>query len=74
MVAWYVGTEWLTQFAGQVNISVTEWLTQFAGQVNISVLHFAGLALLLLVIIVCIVVLRAWRIANENPVKSIKSE
>ena len=48
MVAWYVGTEWLTQFA--------------------------GLALLLLVIIVCIVVLRAWRIANENPVKSIKSE
>lgn len=59
MVAWYVGTEWLTQFAGQVNISV---------------LHFAELALLLLVIIVCIVVLRAWRIANENPVKSIKSE
>ena len=59
MVAWSVGTEWLTQFAGQVNISV---------------LHFAGLALLLLVIIVCIVVLRAWRIANENPVKSIKSE
>lgn len=59
MVAWYVGTEWLTQFAGQVNISV---------------LHFVGLALLLLAIIVCIVVLRAWRIANENPVKSIKSE
>ena len=52
----------------------TEWLTQFAGQVNISVLHFVGLALLLLAIIVCIVVLRAWRIANENPVKSIKSE
>ena len=59
MVAWYVGTEWLAQFAGQVNISV---------------LHFVGLALLLLAIIVCIVVLRAWRIANENPVKSIKSE
>lgn len=45
-----------------------------SGSRSFSVLHFAGLALLLLVIIVCIVVLRAWRIANENPVKSIKSE
>ena len=59
VVAWYVGTEWLTQFAGQVSISL---------------LHFVGLAVLLLVVIVCIVVLKAWRIANENPVKSIKSE
>ena len=59
VVAWYVGTEWLTQFAGQVSISP---------------LHFVGLAVLLLVVIVCIVVVKAWRIANENPVKSIKSE
>ena len=59
VVAWYVGTEWLTQFAGQVSISP---------------LHFVGLAVLLLVFIVCIVVVKAWRIANENPVKSIKSE
>ena len=59
VVAWYVGTEWLTQFAGQVSISP---------------LHFVGLAILLLVVIVCIVVVKAWRIANENPVKSIKSE
>ena len=59
VVAWYVGTEWLTQFAGQVSISP---------------LHFVGLAVLLLVIIVCIVVVKAWHIANENPVESIKSE
>ena len=59
VVAWYVGTEWLTQFAGQVSISP---------------LHFVGLAVLLLVIIVCIVVVKAWHIANENPVKSIKRE
>ena len=58
-VAWYVGTEWLTQFAGQVSIS--PW-------------HFVGLAVLLLVVIVCIVVLKAWHIANENPVESIKAE
>ena len=59
VVAWYVGTEWLTQFAGQVSIS--PW-------------HFVGLAVLLLVVIVCIVVLKAWHIANENPVESIKAE
>ena len=58
-VAWYVGTEWLTQFAGQVSIS--PW-------------HFVGLAVLLLVVIVCIVVLKAWHIAGENPVESIKAE
>ena len=58
-VAWYVGTEWLTQFAGQVSISP---------------LHFVGLAVLLLVVIVCIVVLKAWHIAGENPVESIKAE
>ena len=59
VVAWYVGTEWLTQFAGQVSIS--PW-------------HFVGLAVLLLVVIVCIVVLKAWHIAGENPVESIKAE
>ena len=58
-VAWYVGTEWLTQFAGQVSIS--PW-------------HFVGLAVLLLVVIVCIVVLKAWHIAGENPVESTKAE
>lgn len=59
LVAWYVGTEWLTQFAGQVSIGVG---------------HFVLLALVLLAFILCIVVVKAWRIANENPVKSIKSE
>ena len=59
VVAWYVGTEWLTQFAGQVSISP---------------LHFIVLALALLVIIVLIVVVKAWHIANENPVDSLKTE
>lgn len=58
-VAWYVGMEWLTQFAARVDIGI---------------LHFVGLAVLLLVLIVCIVVLKAWHIANENPVESIKNE
>lgn len=57
--AWYVGTEWLTQFAGHVNVGL---------------LHFLGLALLLLAVIVGIVILKAWHIAGENPVESIKTE
>ena len=59
VAAWYVGTEWLTQFAGHVNVGL---------------LHFLGLALLLLAVIVGIVVLKAWHIAGENPVESIKTE
>ena len=59
VVAWYVGTEWLTQFAGQV--SLHPW-------------HFVLLALGLLALVVCIVVLKAWRIAGENPVESLKTE
>ncbi len=59
VVAWYVGTEWVAQFAGQAGVSP---------------LHFAGLAVVLLALIVCIVVARAWRIAGENPVESIKAE
>ena len=58
-VAWYVGTEWLTQFAGQAEVSV---------------LHCVLLAVVLLVLIVVIVILKAWSIANENPVESIKTE
>ena len=58
-VAWYVGTEWLAQFAEEV--SLHPW-------------HFVLLALGLLVLVVCIVVLKAWRIAGENPVESLKTE
>jgi putative ABC transport system permease protein len=35
---------------------------------------FVLLAVGLLVLIVLLVILKAWRIANENPVQSIKSE
>ena len=59
VVAWFVGTEWLAQFAGQV--SLHPW-------------HFVLLALGLLALVVCIVILKAWRIAGENPVESLKTE
>lgn len=50
------------------------WLDQFAEQIDLNPLLFVGIALLTLILIVVCVLLRAWRIANENPVKSIKSE
>lgn len=50
------------------------WLDQFAEQIYLNPLLFAGTALFVLLLIVVCVVMKAWHIANENPVKSIKSE
>ena len=50
------------------------WLEQFADSVLPSPVWFVLLALLLLALIVLLVIFKAWRIANENPVQSIKSE
>ena len=50
------------------------YISQFAGQVAISPWQFLALACILLALIVLVVVAKAWRIANENPVESIKSE
>ena len=58
-VSWWVGTVWLGQFVEQITVNP---------------LMFVGITLLILVFIVGTVVCRAWHIANENPVLSIKSE
>lgn len=50
------------------------WLEQFAEQIDMNPLLFVGTAFLVLLMIVVCVVLRAWNIANENPVNSIKAE
>lgn len=50
------------------------WMEQFADSAMLSPLWFVLLFAVLLVLIVLTVVLRAWRIANENPVLSLKSE
>ena len=50
------------------------WLEQFAETIELNPLLFAGMALGVIALVVACVVIRAWRIANENPVKSIKSE
>jgi putative ABC transport system permease protein len=50
------------------------WLDQFAEQIELNPLLFIGTALSVQSLIIVCVILRAWRIANENPVNSIKSE
>lgn len=50
------------------------WLSQFAEHIRLHPLLFAGTALFILLLAVVCVVLKAWRIARENPVNSIKAE
>lgn len=50
------------------------WLDSFAEQVDVGFGTFGVVIILLLIIIAVCIVWRTWRIANENPVKSIKSE
>lgn len=57
--AWYVGRLWLDRFQVEIPLSWPVYLIS---------------ALVVLVIIVACVVTKAWRIANENPVLSLKAE
>lgn len=50
------------------------WLEQFADSKLLSPLWFIALGIGVLLLIILCVVLRAWHIANENPVNSIKNE
>lgn len=50
------------------------WMEQFPDSALLSVGWYVLLGCVLLTLIVMVVVVKAWRIANENPVKSIKSE
>ena len=57
--AWYVGGLWMEQFAVTVGSLVP---------------YYICVVIVVLILIVGCVISRTWRIANENPVKSIKSE
>lgn len=67
IIAIVIGTA-VSYFAGQA------WLDQFAEQIDMNIFLFVGTALFVLIVIVICVVLKAWHIANENPVNSIKAE
>ena len=57
--AWFIGDKWIGQFSD--SRFPDSWV-------------FVVTALFVLLIIIGCVILKVWRIANENPVKSIKSE
>lgn len=59
LVSWYVNGMWMEQFATQVPLT---WVV------------YVLIALVILIIIVACVIWKSWKIANENPVNSIKSE
>lgn len=50
------------------------WIEQFAESVNFPVWAYVVIAIMVQLLIIGCVVFKVWRIANENPVKSIKSE
>lgn len=60
-----------TVLSGYVN---NLWINAFTAQVSMSVTAYLGIGLAVLAVIISCVLIKAWRIANENPVKSIKSE
>lgn len=51
-----------------------KWLEQFADAISPNPLLFVTVALSVLLIILSAIIVRAWKVANENPVSSIKSE
>ena len=59
LASWYVNSLWMDMFTSQASMSVVVYI-------------LIGLAVL--AVIMGCVLGKAWRIANENPVKSIKSE
>lgn len=50
------------------------WLMQFVVKIPLTVLLFAGSGAIVLGVILGCITVRAWKVANENPVNSIKSE
>ena len=50
------------------------WLSTFRDVVAQPVTVYVLLALFVVVLIISVVVMKAWHIANEDPVRSIKNE
>ena len=59
LASWYVGELWMSQFATTMGSTIP---------------YYIMTALVTLLMIVGVVVVKTWKIANENPVISIKSE
>ena len=60
LVSWHISDIWVS--------------TNFTDKLAVSPLLYIGVALIVMVFIIGTVIVKSWRIANENPVVSIKSE
>ena len=60
LLSWHVGEMWIS--------------TNFKDILTISPLLYIGVAFVAIVFILGTVIVKSWRVANENPVLSIKSE
>ena len=55
-------------------INASGWLEKFAERIHLNLFMFIGATLFVYVIIIACVLVRAWNVANENPVESIKAD
>jgi Predicted ABC-type transport system involved in lysophospholipase L1 biosynthesis, permease component len=60
VISYFIGIEWLNLFAGT--------------QIDLNIAIYLLLSFIIYAVIIISVILKSWRIANENPVVSIKSE
>lgn len=70
----YVAIPALAIGAAIAYINASGWLEKFAERIHLSFFIFIGAALVVYLIIIGCVLSRAWKVANENPVDSIKSD
>lgn len=70
----YIALPALAIGAAIAYINAEGWLEKFAERIHLNLFMFIGAALLVYVIIIACVLIRAWNVANENPVESIKAD
>lgn len=70
----YIALPALAIGAAIAYINASGWLEKFAERIHLSFFIFIGAALFVYVIIIACVLVRAWNVANENPVESIKAD
>jgi len=72
-IIWTASPAVLFGTAGAYFVGI-QWLGQFAERISLQVYWFVLIAIVVLAMIFLSAVIKVWHIANENPVKSIKSE
>lgn len=72
-VLWVAGPAVLVGVAASWYVN-SLWMEMFSAQASMSAVAYVLIGLIVLAVIMACVLWKSWRIANENPVLSIKSE